>query len=279
MIFRDPETLIGYLDAVILHEPYSHVADTIAAMGAITAYMDQAKVLQEGELIRHHGMSNVSTTDIRYYWREGGSLAPRPIIQNRLISTNNCDMKVRSLCDTCNLEYQAFGVLSEANKAMLEDKETVEVLAQEAGVSREAALYALLLGLCLPDLQDEALVSTLKVENKIHRPEFIRQPDKFKIIDETSDVSRMAEDLAGVDKAMGLLKDAVAWELVRVHRVHHGRIPHSEETGVHPEHMPYSKVRRALESFRKGIIMDEREPNIEGILGLLHGASDFNMVG
>lgn len=280
MIFRDPDTLLGYLDAVILHEPYSDICDTLVAMNAITAYMEEANLLKKRQLVRHHGISNVSTMDLRHYWKgnKASSTIPPPIVQNRMTCTNNCDWNVRRLCDIFHLEYQAFGVLSKPNKAMLEDKETVVLLAEEAGVSREAALYALLLGLCLPDLEDKGLVSVLKEENNDCGPELIKHPDKIKILNGTSNVAHMTEDLAGVDKAVGLLKDAVAWELIRLHRVHHGYMPPPEEIGVPPEQMPYSKIRKALVSFKKGLTMEE-ELSIESLLGELTAASDLDMCG
>lgn len=131
-----------YLDAVILHTPYPARKHTEAVWAALSAYVPHP--------VRRLGISNVDAEGLQHlldFCRGNPAAVPPAIVQNRFRDSYSdaFDSSVRQKCRENGIEYQAFGVLSA--RALLQDQQSVGAVASLALVSREAALYALVMAL------------------------------------------------------------------------------------------------------------------------------------
>lgn len=242
-MFRDPVSGEAYLDAAILHAPYPSMTTTTQVLRAMSSFGGP------GGRVRQLGISNVTEAELRDVHARGDFLPQ--IVQNRCRYTNGLDRTARAFCKAHHIVYQAFGVLQ--NEPLLEDERTVLEVARALAVSREAALYALVMVALGADDHPGNLYEDVKVLNG------------------TADVQHMREDLEQVNRALCALKDAALWEVVRLDRARqdlglHGK---QEERGTHPKEQHAflgedrsvvlldeslgSKLRQAMESFRNGI--------------------------
>lgn len=95
--------------------------------------------------IRTIGISNVPLHILRRLY-DLADVKPS-IVQNRFTPENDYDTSVRRFCRAKGVNYQAFGVLKD-NEEILDSILIEEVMASlDKGLSREAALYLLILGL------------------------------------------------------------------------------------------------------------------------------------
>lgn len=178
--FHDPVSGQTYLDAVILHTPYPDSDTTARVLRAISAAF-----AGPGGRVRRLGISNVTAAELEDLRARGVGL---DIVQNRCHYADGLDREVRRLCRAHHIEYQAFGVLR--NPPLLRDDSTVLAVAREIGVSREVALYALV----MVALGDEDHTGNLE--------------EDVKVLDGTTQEEHMREDLEQVRRALCALKDA-----------------------------------------------------------------------
>lgn len=109
------------------------------------------------------------------------------IVQNRCHYADGLDREVRRFCRAHRVAYQAFGLLR--NPPLLRDDSTILEVARGLAVSREVALYALV----MVALGDEDHPGNLD--------------EDVKVLDGTTNGEHMREDLEQVKRALCALKD------------------------------------------------------------------------
>lgn len=175
-----------YLDAVILHTPYPNRKHTEEVWTALSAYVPRR--------VRRLGISNVTDEELQHlidFCRANPAAAARPtIVQNRFRDSDKdaFNSTVRQMCRENGIEYQAFGVLR--TKALLQDQQSVGAVVGLANVSREAALYALVMALqddmaVLDGTSDpQTMVADINdvrmITGYVDSPEWKRALDSFK---------------------------------------------------------------------------------------------------
>ncbi|KAI4208167.1 MAG: hypothetical protein LQ348_000306 [Seirophora lacunosa] len=133
---NDPSPL-PYIDCLLLHSPLSTLSSTLLAWRTLESFVP--------DRIHHLGISNVNLNNLELMY-DLTNTKPA-VVQNRWYANpaDPYDGALRSFCVEKGIVYQAFGVLSE-NPALL-GSEVVGEVARKVGMSREAALYCLLLEL------------------------------------------------------------------------------------------------------------------------------------
>lgn len=136
---RLPDTDDGiesaYLDALILHSPLPTFDETLEAWETLEQYVPHK--------IRCLGISNCNLFTLMDLY-ERASVKPA-IVQNRFYANTKYDIGLRKFCTERSIVYQSFWTLT-ANPALLKSAE-VELLSSLLGISPQAALYGLVLGL------------------------------------------------------------------------------------------------------------------------------------
>jgi diketogulonate reductase-like aldo/keto reductase len=126
-----------YLDCVVLHSPYTHHADTIAAWRALSLFVPSQ--------VRSLGISNISHYELRALLDTPDLANPPVVVQNRFCaSEHQWDAATRSLCAARHITYQGFWTLT-ANPSEWQAADYVGAVAVGAGVSRAVAWYALMM--------------------------------------------------------------------------------------------------------------------------------------
>jgi len=126
-----------YLDALVLHSPLPTAAETRAAWALLSAYVPRQ--------IRHLGISNAPLPAVRALCEPPDGAVPLSAVQNRFIPQTRFEAPLRALLRRNGAAFQSFWTLT-GNPALLASA-PVGAVADGAGVSREVALYALVLGL------------------------------------------------------------------------------------------------------------------------------------
>ena len=93
--------------------------------------------------IRALGISNVSLPILQAVY-ENANVKPA-VVQNRFYASTKYDVPLRAFCREKGIVYESFWTLT-GNPALLKSK-PVGTLADAAGVSKEIALYSLVMGL------------------------------------------------------------------------------------------------------------------------------------
>lgn len=124
-----------YIDTLVLHSPMPTLAETLEAWHTLEQYVP-------GE-IRNLGISNCNLFTLMDLY-ERATIKPA-VVQNRFYADSKFDIGLRKYCQEKGIVYQAFWTLS-ANPKLAKSAE-VQELAEELKISREAALYCLVLGL------------------------------------------------------------------------------------------------------------------------------------
>jgi diketogulonate reductase-like aldo/keto reductase len=94
--------------------------------------------------VRSLGISNIYNIDALRSLYQSVSIPPS-VVQNRFYPETGYDTQIRQFCREKGITYQSFWTLT-ANPRLLRS-EPVGKLAEAVGVSREVALYGLVLGL------------------------------------------------------------------------------------------------------------------------------------
>ncbi|CAH0022017.1 unnamed protein product [Clonostachys rhizophaga] len=148
-----------YLDSVVIHSPYADFGDTLAVWKTLEEYTP--------DTIRNLGISNTDLDTLKML-HEQAQVKPA-VVQNRFYNGTAYEVELREFCNSHGIIFQSFWTLS-ANPKLAKSPPVLDV-AQLAGVDREVAYYALVLGL-------EGLI----------------------ILNGTTNESHMGGDLAGIDK-------------------------------------------------------------------------------
>lgn len=125
----------SYLDALVLHSPMSTIAETMEVWETLESFVP--------DKIRHLGISNCNLSTLMDIY-ERASVKPA-VVQNRFYPTSKFDIGLRKFCREKSIIYQSFWTLT-ANPRLVWSAE-VGVLANQVGVTPQAALYCLVLGL------------------------------------------------------------------------------------------------------------------------------------
>lgn len=125
----------SYLDVFILHSPLKTIGETMEAWHILEQYVPNK--------IRSLGISNCSIHTLMDIY-ERANIKPA-VVQNRFYPNTKFDIGLRKFCREKSIIYQSFWTLT-ANPGLVYSAE-VGALANQLGISTQAALYAMVLGL------------------------------------------------------------------------------------------------------------------------------------
>lgn len=121
------------IDCLVLHSPLDTLQDTLAAWKLLESYVP--------DKIRRLGISNTDLATLTAIYDE--SRIKPSVVQNRLYPRTGYDVDIRAFCREKGIVYQSFWTLT-GNPGLLKSA-PVGLLSKDAGVSREVALYALVM--------------------------------------------------------------------------------------------------------------------------------------
>jgi diketogulonate reductase-like aldo/keto reductase len=150
----------AYIDCLVLHSPFPRFEQTKEAWRAMESHVPHH--------VRTLGISNIYQPSALRQLYDFAIVKPS-VVQNRFYGDSGYDEDIRAFCKDRDLVYQSFWTLT-ANPHLLKSKPVADI-SQRIGVSKAVALYSLVLGL-----------------------------GNMAILDGTTNVERMAEDLEGVEK-------------------------------------------------------------------------------
>jgi diketogulonate reductase-like aldo/keto reductase len=132
----DPETAKEtYIDCLIIHSPMRSFPDTLTVWRTLETYVPHQ--------IRSLGISNVDFTTLQALHKES---TIKPVaVQNRFYADTDYDVDLRQFCVSNGIMYESFWTLT-GNPNLLRSA-PVEMLSKNVGVSRQVALYALVMSL------------------------------------------------------------------------------------------------------------------------------------
>jgi diketogulonate reductase-like aldo/keto reductase len=149
-----------YLDCVLMHSPLPQLSGTLLAWNTLSTYVASGKV-------RHLGISNVTLPILTVLVND---MEVKPaVVQNRFYADTRYEVPMRKFCREHSIIFQSFWTLT-GNPGLLRSKPVAE-LAEKSGVTREVALYSLIIGL-----------------------------KKLVVLDGTTNILRMKEDLDGLER-------------------------------------------------------------------------------
>jgi diketogulonate reductase-like aldo/keto reductase len=151
----------AYIDCLVLHSPLPTEAENLAAWRAMESFVP--------DRVRHLGISNTGRRELAAIWA-AAHIRPA-VVQNRWHPGNRWDGEVRNFCRENGIMYESFWTLT-GNPGLLKS-EPVARLSKEAGVSKQAALYSLVMELGITPLNgttskermEEDLKDVLNVRN------------------------------------------------------------------------------------------------------------------
>lgn len=189
--FADPLTNSpGYLDAVLLHDLYPSADENATVWQSLSTHIGQ-------DSVQTLGLSNVDKDNLERTCNlhvHHPKIYARPlVVQNRFYQGNDYDVEVRALCKAQGITYQAFGV--RANSNMLNHQSSIVSVATNVNVSREAALYGMLMNALGSVANDKASLD-------------------MQVVVGTSKTSRMPV-LEEVKRVLTILNDAHWWSVAK----------------------------------------------------------------
>ncbi|PPJ54056.1 hypothetical protein CBER1_02952 [Cercospora berteroae] len=125
-----------YVDCLVLHSPFPTTSQTLEAWQAMETHVP--------EHVPTLGISNCYDLTLLQALYDSADVKPS-ILQNRFYRDTGYDRSLRTYCQSKGIVYQSFWTLT-ANPHLLKS-EPVAILRHQANVSREVALYSLVLGL------------------------------------------------------------------------------------------------------------------------------------
>lgn len=166
----------SYIDTLVLHSPLPTLKDTIEAWTTVETYVPHH--------IRNVGISNCPEGTLEALYNSPQVRIKPAVVQNRFYADTGYDAAVRAFCRQHDMIYQSFWTLT-ANLRLLRSRPVAE-LANLAGISKAAAVYALVLGL----------------QNTV-------------VLDGTTNDAHMVDDLQSLDRIIALIeKNPDAWAAV-----------------------------------------------------------------
>jgi diketogulonate reductase-like aldo/keto reductase len=140
----------SYIDCLLIHSPYETVQETIAAFKLLETYVPHA--------IRSLGISNISLEHLEAVYNE---VDVKPtFIQNRFYPQTRHDVQLRDYCKEKGIVYESFWTLT--GNPGLKTSEPVQTLSKIAGVSKEVALYSLVIELGIAPLNGTTNTERMK---------------------------------------------------------------------------------------------------------------------
>jgi hypothetical protein len=163
-----------YIDSLVLHSPLRTLEETLLVWQTLSSYVPHR--------IRTLGLANCPLAVLEHLLASDPAVPPS-VIQNRFYGRTAFESPLRATCRAHGIVFQTFWTLT-GNAALLKSR-VVGRLAESAGVGREVALYALVLGL-----------------------------RGTTVLDGTTSEEHMREDLGGVEKISAWAKSSgqVIWE-------------------------------------------------------------------
>jgi diketogulonate reductase-like aldo/keto reductase len=125
----------SYIDALVLHSPLPTIAETMEVWKTMEGFVP--------DKIRYLGVSNCKPSTLMDIY-ERANIKPS-VVQNRFCPPTKFDINLRKFCCEKTIFYQSFWTLT-ANPRLVWSAE-VGVLANQLGISPQAALYCLVIGL------------------------------------------------------------------------------------------------------------------------------------
>ena len=123
------------LDCLVMHSPLDTLQDTLAAWKLLESYVP--------DKIRRLGISNTDLATLKAI-HDAADVKPS-VVQNRFYPRTRYDVQLRAFCREHGIVYQSFWTLT-GNPELLKSQ-AVSKLSTDAGVSKEVALYALVMAL------------------------------------------------------------------------------------------------------------------------------------
>ena len=120
-----------YIDCMILHAPLSTLASTLEAWEALSSFVPSS--------VRALGVSNITLSVLDVLCRRAVLIVS--VVHNRFHPATDYDGPLRAFCKEKHIVYEGFSVLT-ANQSLLASPSVTE-FAQRIGISKQAALYAL----------------------------------------------------------------------------------------------------------------------------------------
>lgn len=129
---------VDYIDTLLLHGPMPTMEETL----------DVWKAMEDcvGHAVRNIGLSNMALAELQTVCST--ARVPPAVVQNRFWQPSDYDRELREYCSQQTIVYQAFCILT-GNPKLL-DSALIGWLADRTFVSREDALFALVLSLDSP---------------------------------------------------------------------------------------------------------------------------------
>jgi diketogulonate reductase-like aldo/keto reductase len=126
----------SYIDCFLLHSPLPTIQQTIEAWRVLESFVPSR--------IRALGISNTNLPILQAVY-EAAKVKPS-VVQNRFHAPTGWDVDLRKFCREHDIIYESFWTLS-GNRKMLEVAKSIQELSRLAGVSKEVALYCLVIEL------------------------------------------------------------------------------------------------------------------------------------
>jgi diketogulonate reductase-like aldo/keto reductase len=156
---------VSYIDCVVLHTQMPTIEETLRAWAVLESFVP--------EKIHHLGISNTTLPHLEALFGPTTNVKPS-VVQNRLVRqgrnrTGTYESSLYAFCKSNDVVLQSFWTLT-ANPHLV-NSDFAGRVAEEAGVSNQVALYALLLGI-----------------------------ERWTVLNGTTNEERMVEDLESVGK-------------------------------------------------------------------------------
>jgi diketogulonate reductase-like aldo/keto reductase len=134
-VVKDDDVRESYIDTLVLHSPMASINETMEVWQTLEQYVPKE--------IKNLGISNCNLFTLMDIY-ERSRIKPS-VVQNRFYPATKFDIGLRKFCQEKGIVYQSFWTLS-ANPNLVWSTE-VGQLASQTGISQQAALYCLVLGL------------------------------------------------------------------------------------------------------------------------------------
>jgi len=140
----------SYVDCLLLHSPLRNLAETIAAWKLLETYVPHN--------IRSLGICNTDYETLRQLYESAH--VPPAAVQNRFYGQTGYDIKIREFCAEKGIMYESFWTLTGNPKVLA--SEPVQKLSKDAGVSKEVAMYTLVMELGIAPLNGTTNAGRMK---------------------------------------------------------------------------------------------------------------------
>lgn len=138
------------IDCLVMHSPLDTIQETLAAWRLLESHVP--------EKIKRLGLSNTDLATLEAIY-DAAEVKPS-VVQNRFYAQTRYDGELRTFCKEKGIVYQSFWTLT-GNPELLRS-EAVNELSTDAGVSKEVALYALVMAVGIAPLNGTTSAEHMK---------------------------------------------------------------------------------------------------------------------